>query len=51
MHIQCVYIVKVKYQTAPSKAVVGVDKACQGLHIDVHAISDISDTLVHTMLT
>ena len=34
---QCVYIVKEKYQIAPSKAVVGVDWPCMAYNTHTHA--------------
>ena len=34
-YVQCVYIVSVKYQIAPSKAVVGVDRPIQALSMHI----------------
>ena len=35
IYVQCVYIVKAKYQVAPSKAVVGVDQPMKALSMHI----------------
>ena len=34
-YVQCVYIVKAKYQIAPSKAVIGVDRPIKALSMHI----------------
>ena len=53
MHIQCVYIVSEKYQIAPSKSVVGVDRPMKAtsMHIQTPYWGKIVEVLTAVILS